>query len=108
MQKIIFRGSFRCELCNKEVMVPVYGDSTTILTQEEESDCIDWGRHFHWIDFHRVCAICGEIVKSGELDLAVNNRKIHINKNYTDEYKKVEHGDRFGSLLIVHDDCIKK
>jgi len=107
MQKIVYTGKFVCELCNKEIVLPVYGDLGVTFTPEEELECIDWIRHYHWIDFHRICAICGKIVRTGELELAVNDGRIKINKNYTDEYRKAEQGDEFGHLLIVHEDCIK-
>lgn len=87
--------------------MPVYGDGVTSFTPEEEAECVDWCRHYHWIDHHRICAICGEIVLSGEIELALNNGLINIHKNYTNEYQKVRRGDTFGQLLIVHEKCIK-
>lgn len=88
--------------------MPVYGDHSLTITPEDESEFVDWCRHFHWIDFHRICAFCGKLVQSGELDLMVNSGSIKIDKSYTDEYKKVKQGDRFGHLLIVHEQCINK
>lgn len=108
MQKVIYTGKFICELCNKEIAMPVYGDSASTFTPQEKLECVDWCRHFHWIDFHRACAICGKIVRSGELELAVNDGKIKIHKDYTDEYKKVEQNNRLGHLLIVHENCVNK
>lgn len=107
MQKVIYTEKFRCELCLKEIVMPVYGDSIANFTSEEKLECVDWCRHFHWIDFHRTCAICGEIVVSGDLDLAVNTGKIEIHSNYTDEYRIIKRGQRFGPLLIVHEKCIQ-
>ncbi len=106
MQKIIYTGKFHCELCKREIVTPVYGDSTP--EPHEESEWIDMCRHFHWIDFHRVCAICGKIIQSGDLELAFNDGKIKIHTEYTDEYRKIERGDKAESLLIVHEKCISE
>ena len=105
MQKIIYTGKFYCELCKKEVTTPVYGD--TAPEPQEEAEWIDMCRHFHWIDFHRICAVCGKIVLSGDLELAVNNGEIKIHPDYTDEYRRVKYGHHLGQLLIVHEKCIK-
>lgn len=105
MQKIIYTGKFFCELCKKEIATPVYGDSAP--EPQEESEWVDMCRHFHWIDIHRVCAICGKIIQSGDLELAFNDGKIKIHSEYTDEYKKIEPGVKTGNLLIVHEGCVK-
>lgn len=105
MQKIIYIGKFYCELCKKEIATPVYGDSAP--EPQEESEWVDMCRHFHWIDFHRTCAVCGKIVLSGDLELAVNNGEIRIHSDYTDEYRRVKRGQHLGPLLIVHEKCIK-
>lgn len=108
MQHIVYVGKFYCELYKKSIETPVYGNSALSFAPGEELECIDWCRHFHWIDFHRICAICGKIVRSGELELAVNDESIKIYKGYTDEYQKIEQGNKFGHLLIVHENCIKQ
>ena len=106
MQKIVYTGKFLCELCKKEVSMPVYGDSSP--APEDVTEWIDWCRHFHWIDFHRVCAVCGKILKSGELELAINDGKLKINRGYTDEYETVKRGNKMGPLLMVHDECVNQ
>lgn len=107
MQQIIYTSRFYCELCHNKISMPVYGDSTDTFTHDDELEFIDWCRHFHWIDTHRICAICGKLVKSGELELLVNDGKVNIHKGYTDEYERIEHGNRLGHLLIVHENCLK-
>lgn len=110
MQQIIYTSKFYCELCQKDVPISLYGSSDSTFSSNDESELIEWARHFHWIDNHRVCAICGKLVRSklGELKVAVNDGKIVIHEDYTRDYKKVETGDRFGHLLIVHANCISK
>ncbi len=85
----------------------VYGEH--IVNKEEEveyeEEARKSGEHFHWIDFHRRCAICGELIKDKKLDLLVNDEMIEIHSQYLNEtFKK---GGRT-QLLIVHEDCISK
>lgn len=108
MQQIIFTTKYHCELCKSEQIVNLYGDPDSSFTKNDEPELIEWARHFHWIDRHRVCAICGDLVISGELDLAVNDGTINIHSAYTDHYRNIKQGDQFGSLLIVHENCIQK
>lgn len=107
MQQIIYTSQFSCELCNKNLPVQLYGDRDSSFTAGDEPELVDWAKHYHWIDYHRVCAVCGKLVLSGDLELALNSRAIKIHEDYTDEYKKVKWGDQFGHLLIVHEACIK-
>jgi hypothetical protein len=107
MQHIIFTSKFYCELCKQEVSIPLFGDNDSSFTPNDEPELIEWGRHYHWIDFHRVCAVCGKIVKSGDLELAINDGMIKIHKDYTNHYKRIEQGNR-GPLLIVHEGCVNK
>lgn len=108
MQKIIYTSKFYCELCKQERPIHLYGSTDSSFTPDYEDELIDWARHFHWTDNHRVCAICGKLVHSGELELIVNDGKVHVHNEYTDEYKKIEQGDQFGHLLIVHEDCLRR
>ena len=77
------------------------------IDKEYQEKVIKWGKHYHWIDFHRVCAVCGKLIKSGELESVMNDGKISIKDNYTDEYKKVKQDDKFGHLLMVHKKCLE-
>lgn len=107
MQQIIHTTKFNCELCSKEIVMPVYGDQIVQLTSEDEAEFVDWCRHFHWVYSHRVCAICGDLIISGELAVAENDGNISIDKGYTDEYARIKRGDKFGPLLMVHEKCIE-
>ena len=106
MQHIIYTAKYFCEICNKEQDTYVYRDYGTTITKEEEPEAIEWAKHFHWIDRHRLCAICGKLVLSDDLELLVNDGKIKIHKDYTDEYMKAKRHERFGNLLIVHRTCV--
>lgn len=106
MQEIIFTTKYYCELCKTELAVHLYGTQDSSFTPQNEPELIEWAKHFHWIDNHRVCAICGKIVKSGNIELVVNDGRVDIHRNYTAEYKKVEKGDKFGYLLISHKRCL--
>jgi len=76
------------------------------MVSEEKTEAVEWMKHFHWTNSHRVCAICGKYVDSGKLDLMINDEKLPIHQDYTDEYLKIRRGDKFGTLLIVHADCL--
>lgn len=106
---IVFRTKYFCELCGRYRNLNVYGNPFFIRDRdsEYEKQVLKWARFNHWIDSHRVCAICGKLVKSGELE-SVINKGIRIHKNYTLEYRRVKEGDEFGNLLIVHKSCIKR
>jgi len=108
MQTIIYTTKYYCELCKKELVVNLYGERDSSFTSNDEPELIEWAKHFHWIDNHRVCAICGELVISEDLDMAINDGGIHIHKNYTDHYEKVKPKDVFMSLLMVHKACLEK
>lgn len=106
MKNIIYTCKYYCELCKEDQLVNLYGDHTSAFTSQEEPELIEWARHYHWIDHHRVCAKCGHLVQSGELEVAVNDGSITIHRDYTDHYKNVSPGDHLGHLLIVHKYCI--
>ncbi|OGH11713.1 MAG: hypothetical protein A3B38_03440 [Candidatus Levybacteria bacterium RIFCSPLOWO2_01_FULL_36_13] len=107
-REIVFVTQYYCELCRKKRLLRVFGGKFARSERGEDykKEVIEWGRHFHWTDYHRVCAICGKLVKAGELELVVNDGKVKIHPEYTDEYKKIQLGDKFGHLLIVHEKCL--
>lgn len=107
MQKIIFITKYYCQLCKKDQVVNIYGEPNSVFTPEEEPELIKWAKHYHWVDTHRTCALCGKLVLSNELELLVNEGNVFIHKNYTDEYEKIKGNDSFGHLLIVHEKCLK-
>ncbi len=109
-KEIVFSTKYYCELCGKERTFNVYGDKFIGIDRDDDQYkdmALDKMRFFHWVDYHRVCAICGNLVKAGDL-ASVINKEIKIHKNYTLEYKKVKENDEFGHLLIVHKNCITK
>lgn len=111
MQKIIYTTKFFCRFCKKEIPVSVYGDmgSTFPESDQEKEEALEWGKHYHWIDNHRRCAICGEKVISGKqdepegLNLLVNEGQVQIHSRYEAETMENAHG---AQLLIVHNKCM--
>ena len=102
MEKI-YRGTFACDLCSEPQEFRVFGmDDSADLRMRTEAE--DWARHWHWCAVHRLCARCGRLVLSGDLEMAVNDGRIKIHDCYTDEYRKVLDGET-GRLLIVHKEC---
>lgn len=103
MAKIIYRDKFFCPICKRDVKIRLFGEPTLEINEALKQDVKEWGKHYHWIDHHRYCAICGDIVKSGDLELLIDNGAIKIHGKYNEWYKKPTRG-----LLIVHKRCIKK
>jgi hypothetical protein len=63
---------------------------------------IDHVNHIHWCHQHRLCAICGEVVKGEDLDLLVEKDfKGKIDQKYLDWLKYPDHG-----LLTIHKKCM--
>jgi hypothetical protein len=96
--------TFECPLCQIPQQFRVFGLAEPVEPKEQEK-AAGWAKHYHWCDVHRVCAKCGQYVKSGELELAVNDGGIPIHEAYTVEYHKIERGDS-SHLLIVHRQCM--
>lgn len=113
MKSIIYTTSFYCKFCKNKVPIYVYGDkgSSFPANKEEEGDAKDWGEHFHWINHHRRCAVCGELVISGEqdepdsLNLIFNDGGLKIHSKYLSQTLEKAHK---GGLLVVHNKCLKK
>lgn len=87
--------------------MPVSGNENTVIEETDKQDILEWARHFHWTDNHRVCAICGKYVKGNDLELAINDGSIKIDPDYTDEYEKPDKENPYGKLLVIHEYCIK-
>lgn len=112
MTSITFTTNFYCKFCKKDVPLYVYGDKDSLFPEnkEEENKAKDWGEHFHWCDNHRRCAVCGDLVKSGEQDspnslsLLENKGGIQIHEKYVNETLGRAHGEE---LLIVHNKCLQ-
>lgn len=103
---IIFTSKFYCNYCKKNIYLHVYGENKIDKSDiEYQKQAQKWGEHYHWIDRHRRCAICGELIANKKLDLLVNDGMIEIHPLYFEEtFKK---GGRT-QLLIVHEDCLPK
>lgn len=100
MAEIIYRGKFYCPICKRDIAVPLLGDPSFEINEQVRQDVKQWGKHYHWIDNHRCCAICGKLVKSDDLELLVDDGSVMVHEAYNEEYKKPTRG-----LLIVHKEC---
>ena len=101
----VYRGTFRCDLCKADRTFAVFGlqDNPDEKTRE---DVQANAKHWHWVARHRLCAVCGQYTKDGEFASAVNDGRIKVHSDYTNQvYQKVESGD-IGQLLFVHPGCI--
>jgi hypothetical protein len=98
-------GTFECPLCQHPISFFVYNLPEPVKAEALEK-AAERAKHEHWCEVHRICAKCGEYVKSNELGMAANDGSITIHKGYTDgEYHEVQSGN-IGYTLIVHKRCI--
>ena len=97
-------STFDCPLCQHAISFPVYNLPESIKAEEIEK-VTELAKHQHWLDVHRICAVCGEYVGSNELTGAVNDGNITIHKGYTNAYIDIQSGD-IRYALIVHKRCI--
>ena len=97
-----------CPSCKKDLSLPVYGLEEPVAPSVLD-EAREWLRWQHWCNVHRLCAVCGKYVRSGEsgdLECAVNDGKIAIHPNYNDYFRSVDRGD-IGRLLYVHKSCVE-
>lgn len=102
--KVVHTAQFHCKYCDKEISTRVFGnqefDQTTKYYIEEAKK---WAEHYHWTDHHRRCAICGNLVDSGNLGLIKRENISIIHEKYLKETFEVKN-----QLLVVHKNCIEK
>ncbi len=109
MDSIIYSTEFDCKLCKKPATINLYSkDNLLAITDDVKDEVLQWAQHYHWIQNHQVCAICGELVRSGEgtndLDL-IQTETIRgdIHPRYIQWQTNPDRG-----LLTVHSDCSKR
>lgn len=105
---VIYSGKFFCELCNKDRPIDLYGSESITVDDELKRKVDEHGRWYHWCYNHRTCAVCGQLIVSGDLESALNDGKIDIHPNYTDNYKKIRKGFLAGPTLNIHKSCLKE
>jgi hypothetical protein len=107
MDRIIYSTEFYCKLCEKPAKIDLHStDSSFTVTDKIKADVLEWGQHYHWVDNHQICAICGKFVDTDkkELDLIqVEVMQGDVHPLYTKWDTYPERG-----LLTVHKECSKK
>lgn len=102
--KIVYKSKFYCKFCKKEIPISVHGEGDFIGDNETEREVKEWGEHYHWIEKHQNCTLCGKLVQGEDLELLIDDGKIRISDNYNGESYL---GNKTG-LLTVHKKCIEK
>lgn len=109
MEPIIYSTEFYCKLCKLPTKINLHSaESNFPITDKVKEDVLTWGQHYHWVDNHQVCAICGKLVRTGEgtneLDLIqTETMRGDVHPLYI-EWDI--HPDR--GLLTVHKDCAQQ
>lgn len=102
-QNIVYSTRLDCDHCKSKFTVNLYSvDDDFVDKHPELKDEVEyWGKHYHWIDNHRICAKCGKLVEGGNLELVVTGQQDwSINSTYLEWVHKER-----PSLLIVHKTC---
>ena len=102
--KEVLRSSIFCKYCDADIPFSVFGDDTGYREDKErfEQQAREHWDHSHWIDHHRRCAICGEILRGEDLELA-RNAGIVLHEKFKAETLDREPDTTF---VIVHRRCI--
>ena len=108
MGPVIYTTEFYCKVCEKPSQINLHSNDNLPITDKVKEDVLMWGQHYHWVDNHQLCAICGKFVRTGvgtnELDLIQN--EVMRGDVHPDYIKADIHPDR--GLLTVHKECAQK
>lgn len=103
-KEIVYSTEFFCFRCKKPAIINLYSDDPSLeLTDSFKKEVEGWGKHYHWVDNHQICAICGELVVSGSEELNLIQTEVmlsDVHPLYIEWNKDPEHG-----LLTVHNTC---
>lgn len=103
--KLVLKTKIHCKICDKVVPIHLFSNEPDFMEKfpSFEEEVKDYGDWMHWVHTHQLCAICGKLVESGELDLVFEkDYRGRVNDQYT---KSLKYPDR--GLLTVHSTCLK-
>lgn len=109
MNPVIYSTEFYCKVCEKPAKINLHSDDPDFpVNDQTKKEVMSLGQHYHWVDNHQLCAICGKFVRTGdgihELDLIQN--EVMQGEIHPDYIKAEIHPDR--GLLTVHKECSKQ
>jgi len=109
MKQIVYSTSFYCHRCENDTTINLFSDDSDFeITEEVKKETESWGKHYHWVDNHQICAICGELVETrgDKHDLDLIQTEVMRGAVHPLYLKWELNPDR--GLLTVHKECSKK
>ena len=106
-QSIVYSTEFYCKRCKKPSAIHLYSEDPDFpITEKVKKEVEDWGKHYHWVHNHQICAICGELVESGKGDLNLIQTEVMLKDVHPLYIEWERYPDR--GLLTVHSGCADK
>jgi hypothetical protein len=105
-KEIIYSTTASCPHCNQNVTINLWSDDPSFLKKAPQlkDEVKRQGMHSHWFHNHRICARCGELIKTGEGSWALSSRvEWAINETYVSWTHK-----NGLEVLDVHKTCTRK
>ena len=109
MKEVIYTTEFPCKVCEKPARINLMSDDPDFPVDDKvKAEVLEWGQHYHWVDNHQLCAICGKFVQTGVGTNELNLIQTEVMQGdvHPDYIKATIHPDR--GLLTVHSNCSKE
>ncbi len=106
MKPIIYTTEFYCKVCDKPAKINLHSDDQDFpINDQTKKEVMSWGQHYHWVENHQLCAICGKLVHTGDGIHELNLIRSEVMRGdvHPDYIKADIHSNR--GLLTVHVDC---
>lgn len=73
--KEIWKTTFHCDKCKRDIEGKVYSDNMDELPESEKDKALELLKHFHHVETHINCWKCGKHIKPEEIEnlIAVEN-----------------------------------
>jgi hypothetical protein len=105
---VVYTTKFDCYRCKAPVTIRLLSDDSNFQITDRVKEEVDyWGKHYHWVDNHQICAICGKLVVGGSGELDLIQTELMLRDNIHPLYLEWELNPDRG-LLTVHKACSKK
>lgn len=108
MKALVYSTDFYCKRCKARSPINLYSDDSNFKISERIKDEVEyWGKHYHWVRNHQICAICGNLVVGGKGELNLIQTEVMQQEDIHPLYIEWEKNPERG-LLTVHKACSEK
>ncbi len=95
----VYKMKMFCKLCEEAVPIHSYSDDPNFkMIDDQHKELLDHVDHIHWCHDHRLCEICGKVVRGEEFDLVLEKELNFLVNSKYEEWRK--YPDR--GLLTIH------